>query len=92
MTVNKNQAIQSDPSLVSSNPMRYARGQITLVLGAAVDNVRGFSATASLQVTRLNPAGGIGNLSALYNAATGNISIASDDATEASDVQWLLVD
>jgi hypothetical protein len=92
MAVNKNQAIQSDPSLVSSNPMKYARGIITLVAGAAVDNVPGFSATSSLQVTRAVPGGVLGNLAAFYNSSNGNISIASDNVGETSDVAWLLVD
>lgn len=92
MPVDKNAAIQPEPGQFSTNAMKYARGRATLVLGAVVDNVPGFSASAALLVSRLNPAGGIGNLSGFYNSVNGNISIASDDPTEASDVYWVLID
>lgn len=92
MTVNKNVQVQPAAAEFTTNTMKYARGIVTLALGVATENVRGFPASAVVMVTRANPAGGQGNLSAFYNSATGNISFASDDATEASDLYWILID
>lgn len=82
----------------SGNPaksLKVAYGGIALALGAASENVSGFTGNAAVFATYIQAGfvgGNAGILRASYNPATGAVDINSTNGADGNSVQYVIVE